>query len=379
MPWYGSMGISIAVRQALKRVAAISLLILTIFSSSTVGVLSEAPGESAEVSDGIATKHGAKTETASQPQRVIFTVEVSLTPVPTVAEAELKDNPPPARHQRQQEWDCWLPEGCDEIYLESSPILATPVPTDSVTVMPIALSEDQDEDLRPTWLRRYDIYQQFITDASEPLLQLSSDAAPAQEGEPGIRLLHGRADVQNNAGHILAEGQNYPNIPPILVAAAIAEQASDVERLFGVDALEKAALALPGLENMSIGIAQLRPEEATKLGLGDADLFDPETAIQGMFAKINLGSLRIAELEDPLDPLTLTERYMLLSLAQNGTSEVDEYFAMGGDWESILTQGNNARVMRYFLVHLDWLLLNGWELPEDVALDTWRETVFSTP
>ena len=130
---------------------------------------------------------------------------------------------------------------------------------------------------------------------------------------------------------------------------------------------------------MSIGIAQLRPEEATKLGLGDADLFDPETAIQGMFAKINLGSLRIAELEDPLDPLTLTERYMLLSLAQNGTSEVDEYFAMGGDWESILTLGNNARVMRYFLVHLDWLLLNGWELPEDVALDTWRETVFSTP
>ncbi|HPD41132.1 MAG TPA: hypothetical protein PLD43_06180, partial [Anaerolineae bacterium] len=87
----------------------------------------------------------------------------------------------------------------------------------------------------------------------------------------------------------------------------------------------------------------------------------------------------ITELEDPAAPLSLTERYMLLSLAQNGTCEVDEYFALGGDWTTILLQDNNARVMRYFLVHLDWLLVNGWELPGDVNLDYWRELVFSIP
>ncbi|MDX9954857.1 MAG: hypothetical protein RBT75_12210 [Anaerolineae bacterium] len=372
------MDVAIAVRHRLKWVVVVGVLMLTVFSSSTVGVLSEASDGVAKVSVSVIAKRENKATTLPEAQYVSLPAETAAAPMPILATPEVGDSLS-RPHREQIDWPCWLPEGCEELYLEKNPISASSEYTNSVTAMPTARLESQDEDAEPDWRRRYDIYQQLITEASEPLLQLSSDAAPAQEDESGIRLLHGRADVQNNAEHILAEGRNHPDIPPVLVAAAIAEQASDVERLFGVDALEKAGLVVPGLENMSIGIAQLRPEEALKLGLGDADLFDPETAIQGMFAKVHLGNMRITELENPADPLTTTERYMLLSLAQNGTSEVDEYFALGGDWESILTQGNNARVMRYFLVHLDWLLLNGWELPEDVALDTWRETVFSTP
>ncbi|MBN1920457.1 MAG: hypothetical protein JW892_04385 [Anaerolineae bacterium] len=372
------MDVAKAVRHKLKWVVVVGVLMLTVFSSSTVSVLSEASDGVAKVSASVITKRENKATILPDAQHASLPVEVVATPMPLLATPEAR-NSLSRPHKEQIDWPCRLPEGCEELYVETNPISASSEYTNSVTEMPTARLESQDEDAEPAWSRRYDIYQQLITEASEPLLQGELDKASAQENEMEIRLLHGRADVQNNAEHILAEGQNYPEIPPVLVAAAIAEQASDVERLFGVDTLEKAALVVPGLENMSIGIAQLRPEEALELGLGDVDLFDPEAAIQGMFAKIHLGNMRITELENPSDPLTLTERYMLLSLAQNGTSEVDEYFALGGDWKRILTQGNNARVMRYFLVHLDWLLLNGWELPGDVALDAWRETVFSTP
>jgi hypothetical protein len=35
--------------------------------------------------------------------------------------------------------------------------------------------------------------------------------------------------------------------------------------------------------------------------------------------------------------------------------------------------------MRYYLVHLDWFLENGWKLSDEIDLDYWREMVFSTP
>ena len=68
---------------------------------------------------------------------------------------------------------------------------------------------------------------------------------------------------------------------------------------------------------------------------------------------------------------------MLLSLAQNNIAAIDTFFELEGDWGRILAEGNNARVMRYFLLHLDWLLSNDWSLSKQIDLERWRETVFS--
>ena len=200
----------------------------------------------------------------------------------------------------------------------------------------------------------------------------------AVEAEP-IALLHGRSDVLDNVTLIVDIAPDYEGIPAIMVAAAIAHQASDIERAFGVDILEQVALNVPGLDNMSIGIAQLRPSETESLGLGDVDLFEPEFAIRGMFSKMTTSDARIDALQSPISPLPPTDRLMLLSLAQNSPTAVDAFFAAGGDWPAVLAEANNQRVMRYFLVHLDWLLETGWELSGEIDLERWRAIVFSAP
>ena len=367
------MNITTSVRRAGKPVVAALVLLLVILASGTMGALSEASRKSPEASDAIAFKRLDKTAAQAAPDRLLSTLTTAAQPTARESPPAADETPRRAAYPQRREWPCRLPEGCADIEAIEAETLAQ---TMSSAADLTSLRQTQEAET-PAWRKRYEWYQLLITTASEPLLEVAT--APTDADKPALRLLHGRADVQANAALIQAEGRAYPDVPPVLVAAAIAEQASDVERIFGTDTLEKAALELPGLENMSIGIAQLRPTEIEGLGLGEADPFDPETAVRGMYAKIDLGNRRITELEDPAAPLSLTERYMLLSLAQNGTCEVDEYFALGGDWTTILLQDNNARVMRYFLVHLDWLLLNGWELPGDVNLDYWRELVFSIP
>jgi hypothetical protein len=228
------------------------------------------------------------------------------------------------------------------------------------------------------WEARYAIYQGLISQGSAPLFNSDQGYLESSEGTP-ICLLHGRSDVIDNAELILTIGERYAEIPPIVVAAAIAEQASDVERVFGVDILEKTAMALPGKDDMSIGIAQLRPTEVISLGLGTVDLFDPEIAVRGMYAKLRFANARIDLMQSEDAPLSATERTMLLSLAQNHLGTVDEYFELGGDWDRLTAIDNYARIMRYFLVHLDWLVENGWELPPDIDLESWRRIVFSAP
>jgi hypothetical protein len=229
------------------------------------------------------------------------------------------------------------------------------------------------------WEARYAIYQGLISQGSAPLLNSDLGYLESSDGTP-ICLLHGRSDVLQNATLIRYIGALHPETPPIIVAAAIAEQASDVERVFGVDILEEAALTvLPGKEDMSIGIAQLRPTEMISLGLGGVDLFDPEMAVRGMYAKLALAGELMDDLASADAPLSPTERYMLLSLAQNHLGTVNDYYAVDGDWDQLMAMGNYARIMRYFLVHLDWLHESGWELPPDVDLDRWRRVVFSTP
>ena len=192
-------------------------------------------------------------------------------------------------------------------------------------------------------------------------------------------LLHGRQDARQNSHTIKSLAADYQDVAPVMVAAAIAEQASDVERLFGIDLWERAALSvLPSKQDMSRGIAQLRPSEQAGLGLA-GDLFDPATAIEGMYAKVSAASARIGEL-DPSESLAPTDRCMLLALAQNsGTGVVDQFFQANKDWATMLDpgKGNNARILRYFTLHLDWLLQEGWELPDGVDKDRWRQIVFA--
>ncbi len=228
------------------------------------------------------------------------------------------------------------------------------------------------------WKARYTVYQELTTHWSRSRVPRDESGIMPEEGKI-ITVLHGRNDVLENAALILDAGQAYPEIPAIYVAAAIAHQASDIERIFGVDLLEELALNLPGLDDMSIGIAQIRPSETDWLGLGEVDLFEPEVAVEGMYNKFTHASARIDAVQSPLSPLPPTDRAMLLSLAQNSPAAVDAFFAAGGNWDLVLAQANNQRVMRYFLVHLDWLVNSGWELPGDVDLDRWRAIVFSAP
>lgn len=230
------------------------------------------------------------------------------------------------------------------------------------------------------WKARYLLYQELMSQGSAPLFRSGDGYLETEDGTP-ICLLHGRSDVLNNAALIHSVAGEYPAVAPAMVAAAIAQQASDVERIFGLDILEQTTLSLLGKEDMSVGIAQIRPIEAVSLGiaLDPMDLFDPEIAVRGMVTKLRVTNERIDAHWDPEAPLSLTERYMVLSLGQNSPGIADDYYAAEGNWAVLLEQNNNTRVMRYFLVHLDWLLANSWELPEEVDLDFWRKVAFSSP
>jgi hypothetical protein len=277
-----------------------------------------------------------------------------------------------------------MPEGTDPVVLNVCPQQYPVFPPHSSgnARRPVAWHVYPGEETAPEgdllWKARYAVYQELTTYWSRTYISWDGVEVVSVEANP-IALLHGRSDVLDNDALIVEIAPDYPEVPAILVAAAIAHQASDIERAFGVDLLEQIVLNVPGFDNMSIGIAQLRPSETESLGLGDVDLFEPEIAIRGMFSKITAGCARIDALQSPISPLPATDRLMLLSLAQNSPTAVDAFFAAGGDWPTVLSHANNQRVMRYFLVHLDWLLETGWELPGEIDLERWRATVFSAP
>lgn len=361
-------------RHGFQHIILIGALLLVMLMHRAGGVLSEAATKQDTASAIAASEHAFK----AMPQVAPATLPVAsaVNPLPEGDDSAAQGMPA----RRVHEWPCLLPEGCELLVSPSPSTSEAPKSALAPHETPAPIQKAEVSATDAAWVRRYQLYQALITAGSAPLLQLGASDDATEEPSLTLRLLHGRADAQNYATFIEAEGRNYPAIPPILVAAAIAEQASDIERVFGIDVLEQTALAFPGLENMSVGIAQIRPREAQMLGLGEGiNLFNPEIAIRGMYAKMAHANARIEHLQDPEAPLALTDRYMLLSLAQNSLSKVDEFFALDGDWDVILQQDNNARVMRYFIVHLDWLLLNGWALPAGVDLDYWRACVFSTP
>jgi hypothetical protein len=192
----------------------------------------------------------------------------------------------------------------------------------------------------------------------------------------------GRKEVIRNAEQIAALSAEY-SVDATMVAAAIAQQASDVERVLGdfSDELSEKVGAL------SVGISQLHRTELTEFydqsllpGEIALDPYDPEVAIRGMAAKIQLNDEYLAEMmaANPQIKISMTDRWMLLALAQNhGYKSTDDFFGEAqGEWESMLALENYHLILRYFVLHLEWLKTNGWPIPDDVSLDAWKMLVF---
>lgn len=200
-----------------------------------------------------------------------------------------------------------------------------------------------------------------------------------------LRAYSGREEVIRNAEKIHALTTDY-SVDATLVAASIAEQASDVERIAG-DFSERFTQLKPG--SQSLGIAQLHRyelEEFQAQGLLPSDMrpdpYNPEMAIRGMAAKIQvqdeyLGTIMAA---NPHIKVTATDRWMLLALAQNcGTISTDKFFGEAkGRWGRMLSLENYQSILRYFVMHLEWLIANGWEIPDDVSINYWKMVVFNS-
>ncbi len=61
---------------------------------------------------------------------------------------------------------------------------------------------------------------------------------------------------------------------------------------------------------------------------------------------------------------------------------VDNFFRFGGDWAKAFDSGfakdkDWKEQLRLVVLHLDWLLMNGWDLPDGVDLSYMREQAFS--
>jgi hypothetical protein len=57
------------------------------------------------------------------------------------------------------------------------------------------------------------------------------------------------------------------------------------------------------------------------------------------------------------------------------------FFEYGGSWDQMLSDQQHGdkwkQQLRLMVLHIDWLILQGWELPEGVDLDYWRRTAFA--
>ncbi|HXF62824.1 MAG TPA: hypothetical protein VNK95_14465 [Caldilineaceae bacterium] len=192
---------------------------------------------------------------------------------------------------------------------------------------------------------------------------------------PGLR------EVERHANLIRALGDE--KVPAIVLAAAIANQGSSAQRPFGIDLIERIQYflgatfdwPLPGwewgarwwrqhLEEPSLGIAQLLPDEARRLrGFGIPDLFDDRTSIRLMYAKL----ARVSDAAEALG-LNQTQRFILLAIANNDGDgaivrltnydlELERYIA-----EHPQTRIQIAKIMSF----VDHLSQQGWNLPDGV-------------
>lgn len=195
---------------------------------------------------------------------------------------------------------------------------------------------------------------------------------------------HGRVDVIANAGLIRAHA---PRMLEIIVAAAIAHQASDIkDRPFGVDAVEE--FWIDHIDSdASVGIAQLRPDEVEEWmpALTNCDLLDPQNAVMVMTAKLMAADQYTRDTYGDMLP---TDRYMLLALVQNTSTQemmvqTIDHFALDAhyDWVAMLDTELGAErdwreQLRLVLLQVDWLVEQGWETPWDLDVDYWRIIAF---
>lgn len=174
-------------------------------------------------------------------------------------------------------------------------------------------------------------------------------------------------------------------VPPISLAAGIMNQGSAFTRPFGTDLLERVQVAAPfdssvTGQDASVGIAQLMPNEMSTYlrGCRTECLFEAETAVRGMAAKLAAADDLLPRRIDP------TDRLMVLALAQNaGPGAARAYLARGGRWDDIYADGltgyasglyNNDQ-LRKILADLRFLAGNGFRLPLGVDLERWQQIV----
>lgn len=197
-------------------------------------------------------------------------------------------------------------------------------------------------------------------------------------------LAHGRADVIDHADLIHAYA---PDDLEMVVAAAIAHQASDFkDRPFGTDTIE--VIVRDHIkDDASVGIAQLRPWEITEWAprLVGRDLMEPDVAIRVMTAKLQYADRYITTV---YGDIPVTDRIMLLALVQNTSryqamrQTIDTFFwTAGRDWSAMFLSETGRRQdwleqSRLILLHVDWLIDQGWPAPPGLDVDYWRRVAF---
>jgi hypothetical protein len=199
-----------------------------------------------------------------------------------------------------------------------------------------------------------------------------------------IGLAHGRQDVRNCRTTITALAVDFKSVDPIMTAASIAHQASDFsERPWGWVIPDQAQDGLGTLlgKDTSKGIAQLRYKEIDQLVGPGANPYDSTDAVQGMYAKLAQANAEISA-KDP--SISTTDRYMLLAIRQNSNAgnPIGYFFGDGnGSWGKMMANPNYGDSwtfqLRQVFLQLEWLAAQeGWDLPEGVDLERWKEIVF---
>lgn len=221
------------------------------------------------------------------------------------------------------------------------------------------------------WRGRYELWQGGLT---------------AYSGGDGTPLIHGREDVLAHAKVIRLLATKDLEL---ILAASIAHQASDLkDRPFGSDLIEELWLTYVD-PDASVGIAQLRPNEAMRWEptLTERDLLTPTFAIRIMSAKLTEADRYLRSQHQETPP---TDRYMLLALAQNTASPqamhmtIDYFFGTAGrDWQQMLAselarQWDWQEQLRLVVLHWDWLVATGWLAPPGVDINLWRQIAFSS-
>lgn len=220
------------------------------------------------------------------------------------------------------------------------------------------------------WVFVYDLWQLGISSLS---------------GLGPISPIQGRREVMRRADEIRRWA---PDDLELMVAASIAHQASDFkDRPFGTDAVEAVWRTLID-NNASVGIAQLRRDEVSTWTpyLPGVDLLSPEIALLVMIGKLRQSNDYILYRHPKIAD---TDRYMLLALAQNTSSSammhgtVDFFVDVAdGDWATMLASERAREYdwqeqLRLVLLHIDWLIEQGWLAPEGLDRDYWSRLAFS--